>query len=158
MHPRRKTVQFKRQVPRVKDRMTEELLNQITHSASPESFLGVDPGVERDLPAYLSQMLEEKGMRKSEVIRTAGLNETFGYQIFSGQRGASRDKVISIGFALGLNLQEMQRLLYNADKASLYSKNRRDAIIIFCASHGYSLMKTDEELYRFGEETISDGG
>ena len=31
----------------------------------------------------------------------------------------------------------------------------RDAIIIFCLDHGYTLMRTDEELFRFGEETIS---
>ena len=37
----------------------------------------------------------------------------------------------------------------------LYCKNRRDAIIIFALSHGYTLQKTEEELYRFGEETIN---
>ena len=37
----------------------------------------------------------------------------------------------------------------------LYCKNRRDAIVIFAISHGYTLQKTEEELYRFGEATIS---
>lgn len=38
--------------------------------------------------------------------------------------------------------------------SSLYSKDRRDAIIIFCIDRGCSLQKVNEELYRFGEETV----
>ena len=139
-------------------KLTDELLRQIERSKTPESFLGSFPDVERDLPGYLAQKLEEKGLRKADVIRAANLNETFGYQIFSGQRGASRDKVLALGFALKLDLGEMRKLLNHANVGDLYSKNRRDAIIIFCVSHGYDLACTDEELYRFGEETITSDG
>lgn len=37
----------------------------------------------------------------------------------------------------------------------LNCKDRRDAIIIFCIDRGCSLQKVNEELYRFGEETVS---
>ena len=87
-------------------------------------------------------------------MRRAGLNDTFGYQIFMGPRGASRNKVLQLAFALGLTLKEADRLLQAAGASGLYCKDRRDAIIIFCLDHGYSLQKTDEELYRFGEDTI----
>lgn len=143
---------------RTQKKLTDELLRQIERSKTPEGFLGSVADVERDLPGYLAEKLEEKGLRRSEVIREANLNETFGYQIFSGQRGASRDKILALGFALKLDLEEMRKLLNHANLGDLYSKNRRDAIIIFCVSHGYSLAHTDEELYRFGEETISDDG
>ncbi len=53
-----------------------------------------------------------------------------------------------------LNLRETDRLLQAAGVNELYCKNRRDAIIIFAVNKGYSLQRTDEELYRFGEETI----
>ena len=76
------------------------------------------------------------------------------HRIFMGQRGASRNKVLQLAFALGLTLKEADRLLQAAGASGLYCKDRRDAIIIFCLDHGYSLQKTDEELYRFGEDTI----
>ena len=82
------------------------------------------------------------------------LNHTFCSQIFMGQRGAARNKVLQLALALGLTLKEADRLLQAAGASGLYCKDRRDAIIIFCLDHGYSLQKTDEELYRFGEDTI----
>lgn len=50
---------------------------------------------------------------------------------------------------------EANRLLQAGGANELYCKNRRDAIVIFAISHGYTLQKTEEELYRFGEATIS---
>ena len=84
----------------------------------------------------------------------AGLNDTFGYQIFKGTRKASRDKVLQLAFAMHLGLRETDRLLQAAGANELYCKNRRDAIIIFAVQKGYTLQKANEELYRFGEETI----
>ena len=88
------------------------------------------------------------------MVREAGINDTFGYQIFMGQRGASRDKVLQLAFAMALSLKEANRLLQAAGANELYCKDRRDAIIIFCLDHGYRLQKANEELYRFGEKTI----
>ena len=88
-------------------------------------------------------------------LLASGINETFGYQIFMGQRGASRDKILQLAFAMNLTLRECNRLLKLSGANELYCKNKRDAIIIFCLDKGYTLQKTDDELYRFGEETIS---
>ena len=49
----------------------------------------------------------------------------------------------------------VDQLLQAGGANELYCKNRRDAIVIFAISHGYTLQKTEEELYRFGEATIS---
>lgn len=138
-------------------RLTDDLLQEILRARAPETFLEPGEWTRRDLPAYLATLLEAKGLRKAQVIRAAHLNETFGYQIFSGDRGASRDKILALGLALGCDLHEMRILLNHANCSDLYSKNRRDAIVIFSIAHGYDLSRTDEELYRFGEETISDG-
>ena len=134
--------------------LTEELLDELLNTSSIEGYLEArDPG-SRTLSEYLQQLLVEKGLERSRVVRMADLNDTFGYQIFMGQRGASRNKVLQLAFALGLTLKEADRLLQAAGASGLYCKDRRDAIIIFCLDHGYSLQKTDEELYRFGEDTI----
>ncbi len=134
--------------------LTEELLSELLSSPSVGSFVSNAAVGERSLSEYLQQLLNEKGLKQSTVVRDAGLNNTFGYQIFKGTRKASRNKVLQIAFAMGLDLRETDRLLQAAGANELYCKNRRDAIIIFSVKHGYSLQKTEEELYRFGEETI----
>lgn len=138
--------------------LTDELLNNIVNSRRVESLLAKDADNEKDLGSYLTAKLAEKGLRKSEVIKAAQLNETFGYQIFSGSRKPSRNYIIALGLAMGLDVHDLRLALCHGDAGDLYAKNRRDAIIIFCASHGYSLVQTDEELYKHGEETITDGG
>ena len=45
--------------------------------------------------------------------------------------------------------------IFSAGVSVLNCKDRRDAIIIFCIDRGCSLQKVNEELYRFGEETVS---
>ncbi len=139
---------------RMKEPLTEELLQELLASPDPLRFADKHRIGKRNLPEYLQQLLDEKGLVRSAVVREAGINETFGYQIFMGQRNASRDKILQLAFAMGLTLTESNRLLQAAGVNELYCKNRRDAIIIFCLDKGYSLQKTDEELYRFGEETI----
>ena len=134
--------------------LTEELLQELMDSPDADSYLAEHPSQPRSLSDYLQQLLDEKGLKRAEVVRAAGLNSTFGYQIFKGERGASRDKVLQIAFAMQLSLKETNRLLQAAGTNELYCKNRRDAIIIFCLTHGSSLQETDEELYRLGEATI----
>ena len=138
----------------MKEPLTDELLDELLNAPDPRTFAERHDIRSRSMAEYLQQLLEEKGLERSVVVREAGLNETFGYQIFMGQRGASRNKVLQLAFAMGCTLREANRLLQAAGANSLYCKNRRDAIIIFCLDRGCGLRKTDEELYRFGEDTI----
>ena len=63
--------------------------------------------------------------------------------------------MLQLAFAMHLGLRETDRLLQAAGANELYCKNRRDAIIIFAVQKGMnSSKKANEELYRFGEETI----
>lgn len=136
------------------ERITEELLAELLASPSIEGFLDENAINEVTLSEYLQQLLDKKGLKRAEVIRKANLNATFGYQVFTGARGAGRDTILQLVFAMELTLREANRLLQAAGVNGLYCKNRRDDIIIFCIEHSYSLQETDEELYRFGEETI----
>ncbi len=136
------------------ERLTEELLDELLSTSSISSFIEQNSLGHRTLSEYLEQLLEKKHLKRSQVVRMADLNETFGYQIFTGARNPSRNKVLQIAFAMALTPRETNRALEAAGVSSLYSKDRRDAIIIFCLDRGCSLQKANEELYRFGEETI----
>lgn len=135
--------------------LTEELLHELLSAPSALDFICAHDITHRSLSDYLNQLLAEKGLRRVDVVRAAGINETFGYQIFKGQRSPSRDKVLQLAFAMGCDLIETNRLLKAAGVNELYCKDRRDAIIIFCIDHEYTLQRTDEELYRFGEKTLT---
>lgn len=143
-----------RRACRVEEPLTEDLLEELLDAPDPVQFARTHHIAATTLSEHLSGLLDEKGLKRIDVIREAGLNETFGYQIFVGQRNPSRDKVLQIAFAMRLDLRETNRLLRMAGVSDLYCKNRRDAIVIFCLDKGYSLRKTDEELYRFGEQTL----
>ena len=134
--------------------LTEELLDELLEAPSIDSYLDVHAPGTRSLSDYLNELLVAKRLKRSLVVRMANLNETFGYQIFTGARNPSRDKVLQIAFAMALTLRETNRALEAAGVSSLYSKDRRDAIIIFCLDRSCSLQKVNEELYRFGERTI----
>ena len=136
------------------ERLTEELLDELLSTSDLEGYLEERAPSGRTLSEYLQQLLAEKGLERSRVVRMANLNDTFGYQIFQGTRHPSRDKVLQIAFAMALTLRETNRALTAAGASELYCKDRRDAIIIFCIDSGCSLQKVNEELYRFGERTI----
>ncbi len=110
--------------------LTEDMLAELLDAPDPRAFIGKREVGERSLSEYLNAL-------------------------FTGARRASRDNLLKIAFAMGCTLREANRLLQAGGANELYCKNRRDAIIIFALSHGYSLQKTEEELYRFDETTIS---
>ncbi len=134
--------------------LTEELLGELLDAPNIAAYVDAHNLEPITLSAYLNHLLDAKSLKRSNVIRKANLNETFGYQIFTGQRNPSRDKVLQIAFAMSLSLKETSRLLQAAGVNDLYCKRRRDAIIAFCLNKGCSLRQANEELYRFGEDTI----
>ena len=71
-----------------RERLTEELLHELLDAPTVDSFLGSHELPDISLSDYLQQLLEEKHLKRVRVVRMADLNETFGYQIFTGQRGA----------------------------------------------------------------------
>ena len=135
-------------------RLTEEVLKELLEAPTIDSFVAEHEFPSCSLAEYLQQLLEKKNLERARVVRMADLNETFGYQIFTGARNPSRNKVLQIAFAMALTLRETNRALTAAGASALSCKSRRDAIIIFCIDHGCSLQKVNEELYRLGEETI----
>ena len=136
------------------ERLTEEVLQELLDAPSLDAFVDGREFPAETLAGFLGHMLEKKDLKRSRVVRMADLNETFGYQIFTGARNPSRDKVLQIAFAMALTLRETNRALRAAGTSSLNPKFRRDAIIIFCIGQGCSLQKVNEELYRLGEETV----
>ena len=134
---------------------TDDLLERLLKSASPEAYLKEQLLDEKSFAYYANELLEEKGLRKADVVRDSGLNQTYCYELLSGRKGGpKRNKVIMLAFGLHCDLTETQRLLRRACHAELWSKVERDAIIIHCIQHGRTRLQTDDELFRLGYETL----
>lgn len=140
------------------ERLTEELVASIVGAASPEAYLACGQTLDRDLPDYLAGLLARSGMPRAQAIRRAGLGATFGYQVFQGTRRPGRDHAIMLALGLGCDLRETGRLLRLAGASQLSPKCARDAVVIWCVSHGLDRERTDDELWRLGERTLLDAG
>ena len=134
--------------------LTEELLERLLASSSPEAYLDQAPTDDRSLSDYLMDLIDAHGVRRADVVRRSAVNSTFVYQIFAGERQVGRDNAIQIACGIGCTLRETQRLLRHAGLSELWCKNRRDAIIIHCIDQGLSLPECDDELFRLGEPTL----
>lgn len=73
-------------------KLTEELLNELLDAPNIDGYIKEHDFAAPSLSDYLKQLLQEKGLERSRVVRMADLNETFGYQILSvrGIRAAIR--------------------------------------------------------------------
>ena len=98
------------------------------------------------LPEYLSALCREKRMIRAEVVRRAGIDRSFGFQIFQGVKNPSRDKIIQLAVGFGLGYEEAQALIKTAQKSALYPRIKRDAAIIYCLDRHLSFTDTQAVL------------
>ncbi len=138
--------------------LTEDLLERLLASSTPDEYLDESLTIDRGLPDYLHELLGEKGLRRSAVARASGLNATFVYDVFAGKSRLSRDNAIMLALGLRCSLRETQRLLRLDGVSELWPKVRRDAVIIWCVRHGCTRSQTDDELWRLGEKTLLGTG
>ena len=98
--------------------------------------------------------IEKKGLTRKAVIENSGLNTVYGYQLLSGHRSPSRDKLLCLAFGLNMNTEEAQELLKKCGAARLYVKNRRDSMIMYGLEKGMTICQVNEKLYDEREETL----
>ena len=95
-----------------------------------------------DIRAFFDELIELQGKRRSDVIRKANIQRTFGYQIMEGRRRGNRDYYLSIALALSLDLSTTQRMLAVTRSGALHPLIKRDAAVMFAINHGYDNDKT----------------
>jgi len=111
--------------------------------------------VEGELSNHINLICSEKGLIKANIIKRAEMNEIYAYQIFSGKRMPSRDKLLCLCLGMELNFSEANKLLKSVGYAPLYPKNKRDSIILFGFEKGQRVMTINENLYDNGEKTLN---
>ena len=103
----------------------------------------------------LTALLHQNGAVKADVIKRSGIEVHYAYQIFSGVKVPTRDKVIMLCVGFGLGVEETQRLLKITGYAQLYSKEERDNVILFGLTKSLSIIGINDILYEMHLELLA---
>ena len=140
----------------MKKKDTNDLQQELAAIADLDLFLAEnqDSFNHATFSELLNALFTKSGLTKAAFSKRAGTSEVYLYQIFSGGRMPSRDRVICLCFGLSATLEETQNLLKHSGLAQLYAKDRRDAIIIYGLSHGMELVDINDKLFSENEATL----
>ena len=138
------------------EKNTDTLQQELMSTNNLDRFLTVNYASFRDVPLQeaIQRIFEEKGMSKAQLAKQSGISEVYLHQLFSGRRFPSRSRLLCLCFGLGATVDEAQSLLQQARHAPLYSRDRRDAIIIFALSHHMTLFEVNDKLFTENLDTL----
>ena len=141
----------------MKEKDTSDLTRELMNEADIDAYIKSNRTyfTEREMVELLSALCEQRNLAKAAVARQAGMSEVYLYQVFSGRRKPSRDRLLCLCVGLGASLAEAQELLKRASYAKLYPKSKRDAIIIHGLVHGKTLGEINDKLFHQNEKTLS---
>ena len=130
---------------------TQELLELMKSSRDYHEYLAQNKeDIGKDhmkIDRALNALLAEKKAVKAEVIAKSGIENHYAYQIFSGVKTPTRDKVLMLSVGFGLTVEETQQLLKITGYAQLYSKEERDNVILFGLTKHLSIIDINDLLY-----------
>lgn len=132
---------------------TTQLLTMIKRT---NNFSKVDAALHESVDSaefchYLYRLMSLHDLKPKDIIIATELERSYFYHILSGKKLPSRNVVLRIGLALSATLNEVNRLLLLAAQGSLYPKVRRDAAIIYCIEHHYTMKYSNAFLKELGE-------
>ena len=96
----------------------------------------------------------KKGLKRNDVVSGSFLDRVYVYQIFSGKKTPSRDKLIAIAFGLGLSADETQKMLKLSGNRELYARDERDVIILFALQRGKNIFETNDLLHSYNFKVL----
>lgn len=139
------------------EKSTEELLHELQKA---EDFFEFARENETELESIslteeLEELLEKYQKPKKDVIKDAGLDTTYGYQIFDGRKKPRRDKLLQLAFGFPLTVDDTNKLFRAGGVSSLYVRCKRDTICMYCLQQGMTIDECNALLYQAGEETLT---
>lgn len=138
------------------NKSTDDLKTELKQNASLKQFLTENEVefVEPNIGALIQKTLDKKSLSKAELARNSGMSTVYLYQLLSGRRYPSRDRMLCLCIGFGCTLEEAQDLLRKSRFAALYIKVRRDAIVAYGLENGLDINRINDLLYENEEETL----
>ena len=139
------------------EKSTEELLNELQKAEDVFAFTkeNEEEMESISLTELLEQFLTKYQKQTKEVIRDAGMDTTYGYQIFDGRKKPRRDKLLQLAFGFPLTVEEANRMFRAAGVSDLYVRCKRDTICMYCLQQKMTVDECNALLYQAGEETLT---
>lgn len=138
------------------EKSTEELVNELQTATDIIKFAEENKD-ELDavtLSEQLENFLMEYKKSKSDIIRDAGIDTTYGYQIFDGKKKPRRDKLLQLAFGFPLTVEQTNMLLRAGGMSDLYVRSKRDAICMYCLQQRMMVNECNDMLFKAGEDTF----
>lgn len=127
--------------------ITQKLLDGLKNTDDIKAFLDLHEQefLSQTLTDYLNELMSNKNITVAKIAKNSGIGE-YVYKIFSGERRATRDVLISVAFGMDLLIEETQLLLRIAKFAILDSREKRDSVIIYALTHKMTVFECDDLL------------
>ncbi|MCQ2425654.1 MAG: hypothetical protein MJ070_05870 [Lachnospiraceae bacterium] len=137
---------------------TEELLELMKNSPDYQEYLETNRGEISvglmKVNRALASLLAEREMKKSEVIERSGIETHYAYQIFSGAKVPTRDKMLMLCVGFRLSPDEAQNLLKLTGYSALYGRELRDNAVLFGLTKNLSVVELNGILYDLGLDLL----
>lgn len=136
----------------MKNEHTEKLLdilNNIKNKSKLDRYINSSAS-EKDglkLSEYILEVAKYKGFNKSDIIKNSDIYRTYGYELLSGKKLPSRDKLLQICLGNRFTLDETNRSLTLGKLGILYAKDPRDSIIVYALNNNVNLIDVNILLY-----------
>lgn len=140
----------------MKEKSTGDLKQELMEQADLDKYMRDNEAyfTDTEVAQALSKLCKEKSISKAKLARQAGTSEVYLYQVLSGRRTPSRDRLLCICIGMGASLEEIQELLKQVGYAPIYPKHRRDAIISHGILHHAPLAAINDSLFTENEKTL----
>lgn len=139
------------------EKITDKLANKLKEENNLNKFITENQQdfKEANLKVFLEDLLESKDMNKTNVIKNSGLDKSYAYKIFSGEKkNPARAKVLALALSMQLNEDETNHLLWHSCHNALYPRNKWDSIIIYALKKHLNVIDTNLLLAQYGEKEL----
>lgn len=150
----------------MKEKSTQEL-NEILNKTHISDFRDYEKDNKESLIeekegfyAYFRKLLNQKHLTQQTMFLKADIPERYGYKLLSGEKTTrQRDIILRLCYAGNLTLEETQKALKKYGMMELYSRVKRDALlmVIFNERPG-SIIDVNETLKNNGLEPLRTSG
>jgi len=139
-----------------KNRETDDLQMELMETTDLNKFIkkNQDKFYSDNIAELLNELYIKRDISKAALAKKSCISEVYLHQVFAGQRNPSRNRLLCICFGLEASMDETQNLLKHCGYGQLYSRKKRDAVIIYGLLHNMSLPEVNEKLASEGEELL----
>ena len=113
-----------------------------------------DSFIQINLKEFWGEIVNNSGMSKSDIINKSDFSYVYFYDVIAGKKIPTSAKINRLVLAMHLTLEQCQTALRYCGKSQLYPRIKRDSLLIYAITHGYTVYQAQELLSNSGEDEL----